>query len=119
MTSTDVDRASAMTAGAKEGVGLDHTATAYGIAAAVAIVFNTLLAWVKDAYDPLNTAMAKTLGHHWTTHGVVVVLVFLVVGFVLSRSSGDLIKSPYGAVYTLCAAVVLAGSGLAGWFLLM
>ena len=120
MTNTEIGRAAGMAARTKEDeVGLDHTATAYGIAAAIAVLFNTLLAWVKDAYDPLNNAMAKTLGHHWTTHGVAVVLVFLIVGFMLSRSSADWIKSRYGAVYMLCGAVVLAGLGLAGWFLLV
>ena len=119
MTSTEIGRTAGMAASTKDDVGLDHTATAYGIAAAVAVLFNTLLAWVKDTYDPLNTAMAKTPGHHWTTHGVAVVLVFLIVGFMLSRSSADWIKSRYGAVYMLCGAVVLAGLGLAGWFLLV
>ena len=119
MTSTEIGQTSGMAARSEDEVGLDHTATAYGIAAAIAVLFNTLLAWVKDAYDPLNIAMAKTLGHHWTTHGVAVVLVFLIVGFVLSRSSTDWIKSRYGAVYLLCTAVVVAGLGLAGWFLLV
>lgn len=119
MTSTEIGQTSGMATRTKDEVGLDHTATAYGIAAAIAVLFNTLLAWVKDAYDPLNVAMAKTLGHHWTTHGVAVVLVFLIVGFVLSRSSTDWIKSSYGAVYLLCAAVVVAGLGLVGWFLLV
>ena len=116
MTSTDI-RAGAIGSSTGEGVGLDHTTAAYGLAAAVAVLFNTLLAWVKDAYDPLNTAMAKILGHHWITHGVAVVLVFLIVGFALSRSSAD--WSGYGAIYTLCAAVILAGLGLVGWFLLV
>ena len=66
---------------------------------------------MKDAYDPLNTAMAKTLA----TIGPRTVI----VGFMLSRSSADWIKSRYGAVYVLCGAVVLAGLGLAGWFLLV
>ncbi len=109
----------AMPASAGQFVALSHTATAYGIAATAAVLFNTLLAFVKDSYEPLNTAMAKTLGHHWTTHGVVVVLVFLIVGFALSRAPGDLVKGPYSLIYGLCAAVVVAGLGLAGWFMFL
>jgi hypothetical protein len=119
MTGTETVRAATMSTNAEEVVGLSHTATAYGIAAAVAVLFNTVLAWVKDSYEPLNTAMAKTLGHHWTTHGVAVVLVFFIVGFVLSRLSSDLIKGPYSAIYVLCTAVVVAGLGLAGWFIFL
>lgn len=102
-----------------QSLALSHTATAYGISAAIAVLFNTLLAWVKDSYEPLNSAMAKVLGHHWTTHGVAVVLVFLIVGFALSRTSGDLIKGPYSAIYALAIAVVVAGLGLAGWFMFL
>ena len=38
---------------------LDYAAAAFGLSAAIAIVFNTALAWVKDAYDPLNSFMAS------------------------------------------------------------
>jgi hypothetical protein len=95
---------------------LSHTAIAYGIGASVAVLFNTLLAWVKDSFEPLNTAMAKLTGHHWTTHGLAVVLVFLLVGFALSRKDGDALKGAYAPVVVLCGSVVLAGLGLVAWF---
>jgi hypothetical protein len=115
MVSANVDR---MAASAEtEASGLSHTASAYAAGAAVAVLFNTLLAWVKDSSDALNTAMAHTLGHHWTTHGVAVVLVFLLVGFLLSRRQGDLLTG-YSAIYALVGSVVVAGLGLLGWFVL-
>ena len=49
---------------------LDGAAGAFGAAAAVVIVFNTALAWIKDAWAPLNDAMAALTGHHWITHGL-------------------------------------------------
>ena len=108
--------ASGVTPRADDGT-LDATATAFGISAAVAIVFNTLLAWVKDAYDPLNTLMAHVGGHHWTTHGLVDVIVFLGLGAILMRRritmDGNLM------VGLLAAAVVLSGAGLGVWFLLV
>ena len=58
----------------------------FGVSAAVAIVFNTVLTWVKETYDPPNAAMKALLGHHWITHGVAVVIVFLALGFFLSKS---------------------------------
>lgn len=96
--------------------GLSHTAIAYGVAASVAVLFNTLLAWVKDSYPPLNSAMKHMTGHHWITHGLAVVLVFFLVGFLLSRRSGDSLQGEYTPIVVLCASVVLAGLGLAGWF---
>lgn len=46
------------------------------LSAAVTIVFNTLLAWIKDAYDPLNSFMAALTGHHWITHSLANVTLF-------------------------------------------
>src|ERR1700722_8840398 len=64
---------------------LDGAAAAFGMSAAVTIVFNTVLAWVKDAYDPLNSFMASLTGHHWRTHGLADVIVFVALGYVLMR----------------------------------
>lgn len=104
---------SAQEAGAEH---LSHTAIAYGVGASAAVLFNTVLAWVKDSFEPVNTAMAKLTGHHWTTHGLAVVLVFLLVGFALSRKDGDALKGAYAPVVLLCSSVVLAGLGLVAWF---
>jgi hypothetical protein len=116
MTSIEMNKVGFVSARAEGTDRLSHTAIAYGIGASVAVLFNTLLAWVKDSYDPLNTAMARLTGHHWTTHGLAVVLVFLMVGFAISRGHEDSLKGPYAPIAVLCGSVVLAGLGLVGWF---
>ena len=115
MVTTNFERSSTP-AKSDRAIGLSHVASAYAVSAAVAVLFNTLLAWIKDSYESVNTAMAHTLGHHWTTHGVAVVLVFLVVGLLLARREGDLLTGN-SAIYTLVISVVAAGLGLFGWFL--
>ena len=57
----------------------------YGIAAIVAILGNTILTWVKEGDPAVNAFMKQLLYHHWITHGLAVLLVFLVLGFLLSR----------------------------------
>lgn len=97
---------------------LDRASAAFGLSAAISVLFNTILAWVKDAYDPLNTFMAHLSGHHWTTHGIVDVVLFLVLGiFFMNTGTADRI-SPDRLVVTVAGAVVLAGLGLAAWFVL-
>jgi hypothetical protein len=98
------------------GTTLDAAATAFGISAAVAILFNTLLAWVKDAYDPLNTFMAHIGGHHWTTHGLTDLVVFFGLGLLLMRRPAGMDGTRLAAL--LAGSVVLAGGGLGLWFLL-
>lgn len=96
---------------------LDTVATAFGISAAVTILFNTVLAWVKDAYDPLNTFMAHIGGHHWTTHGLADVILFLGLGVVLMQRRITMDGTRLAML--LVGAVVLGGGGLGLWFLLV
>jgi hypothetical protein len=96
---------------------LDGAAAAFGVSAAIAIVFNTVLAWIKDAYDPLNTFMASLTSHHWITHGLADVAVFLIVGAVLMRRSISMDGTKLACV--LAGAAVMGGGGLALWFVLV
>jgi hypothetical protein len=96
---------------------LDGAVAAFGLSAAITIVFDTVLAWVKDAYEPLNSFMASLTGHHWTTHGLVDVAVFLTVGvlFMTSGARMDALK----LAGLVSGAVIVGGVGLALWFLIV
>jgi hypothetical protein len=89
----------------------------FGLAAVIAILFNTALAWVKDAYEPLNTYMASLTGHHWRTHGLVDVVVFFVLGYVFTYRNVRISGSRLAVL--LAAASIVAGGGLALWFALV
>lgn len=95
---------------------LDRASTAFGLSAAITIVFNTLLAWVKDAYDPLNSFMASLTGHHWITHGLADVILFVLLGW-LFMSRGVRVGGTT-LVVAVAAAVMVGGGGLAAWFFL-
>ena len=90
---------------------------AFGLAAVIAILFNTVLAWVKDAYEPLNAYMASLTGHHWRTHGLVDVVVFFALGYLFISRNVHISGLRLAAL--LAAASVVAGGGLALWFLLV
>ncbi len=102
-----------------EEVQFERTSKAFGLAASIAIVFNTVLAWVKDAYDPLNTFMASLTGHHWTTHGIVDVLLFVALGFILSSTRVPDRVSSKAVTVTLISSVIASGLGLLIWFVLV
>jgi hypothetical protein len=95
---------------------LDGAAAAFGVSAAIAILFNMLLAWVKDAVEPLNNAMAALTGHHWITHGLLNLLVFLVGGIVLMRRGVRITGAQLAVV--IAVAAVVGGGGLGLWFVL-
>lgn len=114
----DVRHQEVRISGAASQTGLDRASAAFGLAAAVAIVFNTVLAWIKDAYAPLNAFMAHLTGHHWTTHGLADLLLFVVLGFAFLYTGVAERVSARTLVATLVVATICAGLGLAAWFVL-
>jgi hypothetical protein len=120
--SSTVQRGVGIDAAASEGTGarigmLDGAAAAFGVSAAIAIVFNTVLAWIKDAYDPLNSFMAALTGHHWITHGLADIAVFAIVGAVLMRRHTSMDGTKLACL--VGGAVIVGGGGLALWFVLV
>ena len=97
---------------------VDNASIAFGISLAITVIFNTLLACVKDAYEPLNKFMASLFGHHWTTHGIIDILVFLLVGLLIMRSSIAQKVNPALIAKLIYISTIASALGLIVWFLL-
>ena len=95
---------------------MNKASSAFALSAAIACLFNTALAWAKDAYAPLNKFMAGLTGHHWITHGLADLIVFVGLGLVFMKTA-DKIK-PERLVSILVWSVAAASLGLFAWFLL-
>jgi hypothetical protein len=100
-------------------VNLSRVTSGFVLSAAVTVLFNTALACAKDAYAPLNTSLASITGHHWTTHGLLDLALFAVLGWIFART-GAAEKIPSGRLITIliaCVAIAAAGMGL--WYVLV
>ena len=97
---------------------LGGVTAAFGWAAAATILFNTVLACAKDFYSPLNAFMKSLTGHHWITHGLADVAVFLGLGLILLGDSLAAKTNPSRLIAVLVASVLAASAGLVGWYLL-
>jgi hypothetical protein len=86
------------------------------LSAAITVLFNTALAWAKDSYSPLNDFMKRIGGHHWTTHAVVDLLVFVILGLVFTKTRVAEKIAPNRLTTILVGAVAIAGLGLALWY---
>ena len=95
---------------------MNKTSTSFALAAAIACLFNTALAWTKDAYAPLNKFMASLLGHHWITHGAADCIVFVGLGVIFMNTSLPQKINPDRVVSILVWSVVAASVGLFAWF---
>jgi hypothetical protein len=95
---------------------LTASTSAFVLAAAITLLFNTALACGKDAYAPLKAFMKSLTGNDWTTHGLVDLVLFVGLGFIFMsvRMAEKIGASRLIAV--LIGAVAIAGFGLALWF---
>jgi hypothetical protein len=114
MTTVDLGRVHA----GQSATTLSRTAAGFSMAAAVTLAFNALLTIVKDASEPLHDFMQKLTGHHWTTHGVVILVVFFVLGWLFSKSEAVGKLSDTALISAVVAGALINGGAIALWFLL-
>ena len=97
---------------------LDKTTIGFGLSAAVMSILNTLLVIFKELTPPFKAGMASATGHHWTTHGAMVIVLFIVLGFVFSGVVKPESWSGEKLGKTILWAVIVAGGALAAFYLL-
>jgi formate hydrogenlyase subunit 3/multisubunit Na+/H+ antiporter MnhD subunit len=68
--------------------GLSKQTMAFGVSLAAASLVNALLVTAKEKSPAVLAFMKGFTGHHWITHCLVVILLFLLLGGILSRAGG-------------------------------
>jgi uncharacterized membrane protein YadS len=90
----------------------------FGLSFLVVSIFNGLLTIMKEESAGLKNWMAHLLGHHWVTHGVFVIILFFVLGWLFSRVKFD--EKWYGAKMAILLFVGAAiGGGIIAIFPLL
>jgi uncharacterized Tic20 family protein len=102
------------TAGAADTIG--PGATGFGVSYAITSVLSALLVVLKESSEAVHDGLAAITGHHWVTHGLLDVIVFVVLGLVLSRMGGGLRMTGGALVSTIVGATILSGLIIAGYF---
>lgn len=90
--------------------------SSFGMAAIVAILFNTGLACAKDAYPRLNNLMAVLTGHHWTTHGLADLVLFAGLGVLFMKTKLPEKIHAGHLSFLLTSSVAVASLGLVLWY---
>jgi hypothetical protein len=103
------------TATAPESPKLSAGTAGFVLAAAITVLFNTALALAKDASAPLTNFMTSLAGHHWTTHGLADLVLFVGLGFIFANSKAIGKMEPNRLIGILVGAVAIAGLGLTLW----
>lgn len=93
----------------------------YGVSFAVTSVVSAILVILKETHeDSLLAVMKSITGHHWVTHGVFDILLFVILGWVLStakKGEGVNMSSNSLAGY-IVGAIAISFILIAGFYLL-
>lgn len=95
---------------------LSAATSGFVLAAAVTVLFNTALAWAKDAYPALNNFMNSLTGRQWTIHGLADLVIFIACGFIFMNAKVTKEIDPGRLTGVLIGAVLIAGLGLVLWY---
>lgn len=95
---------------------VDNHIAGFALSAAIAILFNTLLVWGKETYPALSSWMKALTSHHWISQGLLVVAVFLLLGFILSKS--NLKFKTTTLTWVILTSSVVSAIGIIFWFIL-
>jgi len=88
----------------------------YGVSYAITSILNALLVVLKESNESVYGFLTTITGHHWITQGLLAVIVFVVLGAVLSRR--DVTLRDNTLVTTMVGATILSGLIIAGFFIL-
>lgn len=100
----------------------DHLGVAtlsFGLSFAVTGLLDALLVVAKEiSEDSLLTAMKAATGHHWVTHGVISIALFLILGLLFQRLGIGRTMTANGLTVTIAGSMILSSSIIVGFYLL-
>ena len=93
----------------------------FGLSFAITSVVSALLVIIKESSEEGVLAVMKSItGHHWVTHGLFNLILFVVLGWALGRvNKGQGVNlSANGLASCIIGAVVISGALISGFYLL-
>ena len=100
-----------------ENTPLEKYTAGFGLSLIVTSLLNALILIIKEKNDTVMSAMKSALGHHWTTHGAIVIIVFFVLGFIFSGMQIETKIDSRKMLTYIIWAVIISGVIIAGFFL--
>jgi hypothetical protein len=95
---------------------IDNFTGAFGLSLIAASFLNAALLILKEKNEAVMGAMKQAMGHHWITHGTIVIVLFIVLGFVFAAMKlGTKIDDKQMLRYIIWGTII-SGLIIAGYF---
>lgn len=89
----------------------------FGLSLVVTSLLNALILVAKELNGDLMNAFKSATGHHWVTHGAIVIGMFIVLGLIFSAANAGERFDHGRMLKYIVLAVVISGIVVAGFFL--
>lgn len=89
----------------------------FGLSLVVTSLLNAVILLIKEMNESVMSAMRAALGHHWTTHGAIVIVVFIALGFIFSSMKIEAKWDSQKMLKYIIWAVIIGSVVIAGFFL--
>ena len=98
---------------------VSKNSVSFGLSLAIASIVNAVIVCVKEKNETMMNGMKKLTGHHWVTHTVIVLAVFVLFGIIFGRmNAGQGMKFTIGGlIRTVVGGVAIAGLIIVGFYL--
>jgi hypothetical protein len=93
----------------------------FGLSFGITSVVSAILVLLKETHEETLLAWMKAAtGHHWVTHGIFDLILFVVLGWVLSKLNGGqgVNLSANGLITCIVGAIVVSGLLIFGFYIL-
>jgi hypothetical protein len=103
-----------------ENTGVSKYTTSFGLALALASVANGLLVIAKEKVPAILSGMQKLTGHHWITHSVIILALFVCGGWLFAQANGGqgIKLTTSRLIGTLVRGVIIGGLLIVGFYLI-
>ena len=98
---------------------LSGTTVGFGLSLAITGILSLLLVLIKETHPLVVDWMKNLTSHHWITHGLIDVVLFVLIGVILSRFGigKGLATKPKSLVCLIVSTVVISYAALSGFYL--
>ncbi len=93
----------------------------FGLSFAITSLFSALLVVLKEVSEPVLAWMKAVSPHHWITHTLLDLILFVVLGFALAKANNGqgITVAPDKLTSIIVGAFVVSGLIVAGFYLIV
>ncbi len=96
------------TAVIKNKTNMNKYSLGFGLSLVVTNLLNAVILVVKEVSSSVMNVMKAALGHHWTTHGVFLLFVFVILGVVFSIKGAGAKWDSRKLMYYISGSVIIS-----------